>query len=285
MAPSVGQMAAASASATGDQDCQAVRPCPGDPSPSELATRVAGAKRELAQAKAWEGPMRDALVEAAAARLAEAQSQLTASKPVQQQLRSCQDRIDAQLKAASATEASLQSARLRVLELEAQQKQDRVELAALRSEHAKLLQESGTVSCAGSQSLVQGISELLSKVDTPGEQAPLAAALRAALLAARGCEQEPLGHQNPAGREAGAPPSDVSPRGASKRARDSSPANSDSAMSSAAPLGCGGGTQTTPLGQACANLIAQATDAGLERQAAAIQLVMQELVGPPADAC
>ena len=226
--------------------------------------------------------MRDTLVETATARLAEAQSLLTASKPMQQQLRSCQDRIDAQLKAASTTEANLQEARLRVLQLEAQQKQDRVDLAALRCEHAKLLLESGTVSPKEPQSLTQGISELLSKIATPGEQHPPAAALRAALSAARSREQEPYEKQIPAGQEARAPPPEVPLRGASTRARDSSPAHS--LRSSDSPRGCAGDKQTAPFGQACVNLIAQARNAGLESQAAAIQLAAQELVVPAATA-
>ena len=278
--PAVGGTAAASVSVKGAQDCPAVRPCPGDPSPDELAARVAGAKRELVQAKAWEGPMRDALVEAAAVRLAEAQSLLTASKPVQQQLRSCQDRIDAQLKAANSTEASLREARLRVLQLEAQQQQDRVDLAALRSEHAKLLQESGTVSQGEPQCLAQGISELLSKFSTPEDQHPLAAALRAALGAAHSCAQEPQEPQIPAGQEAGAPPSEVPSRGASKRARDASPALSSMSLNS--PRGSAGGNTCAPFAQACVNLIAQARDTGLESQAAAIQLAVQGLVAPGA---
>ena len=69
-------------------------PAAGEPTP--LEKQLAQAKQQLAQAKAWTGPLREQLITSSQEEVARIQGLINAGKSPEQLLRSCQDRLVAQ---------------------------------------------------------------------------------------------------------------------------------------------------------------------------------------------
>ena len=158
----------------------------GAESEEDLQGKLQQARAELKQAKAWVGPLRDQLMDSAQRTVESLQQRIIDSKPAAQQLRSCQDRLEAQREEIASLERDTEEARAQLDKLVLARTEAQEVLQRLEKEHAALLAKFGTAvapsSATPAQSALEAVQALASS-DVPAEVAASLGALTAWLSA------------------------------------------------------------------------------------------------------